>query len=192
MATVTVRRGPFAFVDRTLDSLSPRDRRLLVGLVLVFVALMTFGYWWLLSGLQEDRASRVRSAKEVYAAISEDAKRLEVANRQFQSQEGRLREAASRPVTAWVEELAKTHTLDQQLAKVTQTGAEAIGDLTQTKYTIELKKAPQELVYRFLYDLESSDFPASVDSAKFKVSLVKSDKMLDATFDIVVLSVGEG
>jgi hypothetical protein len=193
MATVNIARGPLAFVDRTLDSLSPRDRKLLVGLVLFFGLTLTFGYCWVIRGFLSDRASRVIEAKEAHAAVLADSKQLAVANAAFAREQSRLAQASVRSVPAWVEELAKRHQLEQALVKVTDTNSEAVGDsLLQTHYTIELKKAPQESIYRFVYDLETSDFPASIDAAKFRVAMVKKDKFLDVTLDIVVLSTAGG
>lgn len=192
MATLNVQRGPLAFVDRTLDTLSPRDRKLLVAMILFFVAVATFGYWYSLQTMLQGEASRVVEAKRVYQAVLDSNAELKRANAQFASQEVRLRRSSQIPVTAWVENLAKEHQLDQQLAKVTPDNAEAVGSIVQTHYTVELKKAPQEALYRFLYALETSDFPASVNEARFKVTMVKKEKLLDCTLDIVVLSAVEG
>lgn len=193
MANIKVPQGPLGFVDRTLESLSPRDRKLLVGLVLFFGLTLTFGYCWVVRGFLSDKASRVVESKEAYAAVSADQKRLAVANAAFEKEQSRLAAAAAQSVPAWVEELAKKHQLEQALAKVTDTTSEPVGDsLTQTHYVIELKKAPQEPLYRFVYDMETSEFPASIDSAKFRVALVKKDKFLDATLDVVVLSATGG
>jgi hypothetical protein len=193
VATISLSRGPLAFVDRTLDGLSPRDRKLLVGLVLFFAATLTFGYCWLIRGVLDDRASRVIEAKEAHAGVLADSKRLAVANAAFEREQSRLAKASAQSVPAWVEELAKKHQLDQSLSKVTDTTSEPVGDsLVQTHYTIELKKAPQEQLFRFVHDMESSDFPASIDSAKLRVAVVKKEKMLDATLDIVVLSAAGG
>jgi hypothetical protein len=193
MATIQIPRGPLAFVDRTLDGLSPRDRRLLVGLVLFFGVTLTFGYCWVIRGFLTDRATRVIEAKEAHAAVLDDSRRLAVANAAFEHEQSRLAAASTKSVPAWVEELAKKHQLEQALAKVTDTTSEPVGEsLVQTHYTVELKKAPQEQLYRFVYDMETSEFPASIDSAKLRVAVVKKDKFLDATLDIVVLSVSGG
>jgi type II secretory pathway component PulM len=155
MATLNLPRGPLAFVDRTLDGLSPRDRKLLVGLVLFFGVTLTFGYCWVIRGFLSDRADSVVEAKETHAQVLADSKRLAVANAAFEREQSRLAQAATKSVPAWVEELAKKHQLEQALAKVTDTSQEPVGDsLMQTHYSVELKKAPQENLYRFVYDME--------------------------------------
>ena len=56
---------------------------------------------------------------------------------------------------------------------------------------VEIKRAPQETLFRFLRDLETSGFPARVETANFKVVTVHGkEKAMDLTLEIVVLSLG--
>jgi hypothetical protein len=192
MATVPVRTGPLAVVERQLDALSPRDRKLLAVLVLFFVGVATLVFWWMLHSQLESKASRVRDAKETLAAVQELDAEYQSAASQFAAEKGRLEEYANQPVTAWVEELTKKHGLETALSAVRQQSAQEVGDIVQTRYTVELKKAAQEPLYRFLYDLETSAFPARVEQATFKTATVKKERVMDLTLELVVLSVGEG
>lgn len=192
MATVPVRSGPFGLVERQLDALSPRDRKLLAVLVLFFVGVATLLFWWMLHGQLESKASRVRDAKETLAAVQELDADYQRAAAQFAAEKGRLEEYRSQPVSAWIEELAKKHQLETALAGVRQQGATDVGDLVQTRYTVDIKKAAQEPLYRFLYDLETSPFPARVEQATFKTATVRKERVMDLTLDLVVLSLGEG
>lgn len=192
MATLTLRTGPLAAVDRLLETLSPRDRRLFVGLVLFVVALLVFGFWWLLHGLLESEASRVREAKDDLIKIQVLSTEHSEAQARFDAQRDRLAEAASKPVSAFVEELATEHGLNQALSAVRQQQVEEIGDVVQTRYTVELKKAMQEPLYRFLYALETSGYPARVEQASFRTAFVKGEKLMDLTLELIVLSVREG
>jgi hypothetical protein len=192
MATLSMRSGPMAAIERQLEVLSPRDRRLLVGLVLFVVVLATVGFWYLLHGILDTRASRVRAAKETFATVSALEQDYVAADAQFSAQKDRLEEYSKQPVTAWIEDLAQKHELKEQLSAVRQNTSEQIGDIVQTRYTVELKKAAQEPLYRFLHDLETSGFPAKVQEAAFKVVTVKKEKALDLQLEIVVLSLTEG
>ncbi len=191
MATLTLRTGPLAALDRLLETLSPRDRRLFVGLVLFVVALLVFGFWWLLHGLLESEASRVREAKEHLVRIQSLAAEHAEAKARFDAQRDRLVESGEKPVGAFVEELANDHGLNQALTAVRQQQSEEIGDVQQTRYTIELKKAMQEPLYRFLYALETSGYPARVEQAHFRTAFVKGEKLMDLTLDLIVLSIRE-
>jgi hypothetical protein len=190
MATVSVRTGPLALVERQLDALSPRDRKLLAVLVLFFVGVAMLLFWWMLHSQLETKASRVRSAKEALVAVRELDGEYQAAAAKFSAEKGRLEEYSHQPVTAWVEEVAKKHQLETNLAAVRQQSAQEVGDIVQTRYTVELKKAAQEPLYRFLYDLETSPFPARVEQAAFKTATVRKERVMDLTLELVVLSVG--
>ncbi|MEO0602072.1 MAG: hypothetical protein AAF211_11595, partial [Myxococcota bacterium] len=96
------------------------------------------------------------------------------------------------PVPAWVEELANRHSLSEQLRKVDALSSEPLGDTMQrTHYKVEIQRAPQEELYRFLYDLETSPFPASISEANFKVVRRRNEKLMDLTLDLEVLKLGE-
>jgi hypothetical protein len=192
MALLAMRTGPLAALDRLLETLSLRDRRLFVGLVLFLAAMLAFGFWWMLHGLLESEASRVRDAKDHLLRIQDLATEHAQAKSRFDAQRDRLAEAAEKPVSAFVEELANEHGLNQQLSAVRQQQVEEIGDIVQTRYTVELKKAMQEPLYRFLFALETSGYPARVEQASFRTSFIKGEKLMDLTLELIVLSVREG
>lgn len=191
MATMTASSGRSwmpAVVERQLEALSPRDRKLLVGLVLFGLVLGTGGFWYLLHHALEDKASRVRAAKETYAKVEALEAEYREADARFVAQKDRLDEYAKQPVTAWIEDLANKHELGGAFSGVSQKGSEEVGDITQVRYGVEIKRAPQEVLYRFLHDLETSGFPARVETASFKVATVKKEKVMDMSLEIVVLS----
>jgi type II secretory pathway component PulM len=193
MATVPVRTGPMAVIERQLEALSPRDRRLLVGLVLCVVVFGTLGFWYLLNGLLDEKASRVRGAKESYARVQQLEQEYREAEARFDAQKGRLEEFANQPVSSWIEDMAQKHELNDALAAVKQNAGEQVGMIVQTRYSVDLKRAPQEALYRFLYELETSDFPARVEQANFRVVRAgKGNKVMDVTLDLIVLSLAEG
>ncbi len=192
MATLPVRSGPMALVERQLEMLSPRDRKLLVGMLLFFTVVFVGGFWYILNSLLDDKASRVRDAKAAFAVVQELEREYEQAAAQFRAQEDRLREPKEKPVTAWVEELASKHGITEQLRAVNQQSSEIVGDVARTRYKVEIKRATQEPLYRFLHELETSPYPAMVEQATFKVTTVKKEKFMDLTLELVVLSMAEG
>jgi type II secretion system (T2SS) protein M len=179
-------------VESQIEALTPRDRLLLVGLILFVVALGTGGFWYLLHHELQDKASRVRAAKETYEHVTALETQYKEADARFTSQKDRLEQYSKQPVSAWVEDLANKHELGTLLSAVSEKGTEQVGDITQTRYTVEIKRAPQEALFRFLRDLETSGFPARVDTANFKVVTVHGkDKAMDLTLEILVLSLGQ-
>ncbi|MBX2796250.1 MAG: type II secretion system protein M [Myxococcales bacterium] len=194
MATIEVRTGPLAAIEQQLEMLSPRDRKLLVGLVLFFAVVFVGGYWYLLNDLLNDKASRVREAKESLVMIQAlDAEHKEHSAR-FAAQESRLREHSKQRVQPWVEDLATKHSITgKQLNSVSSQSSEPVSDVIErTTYKVELKRVPQEALYRFLYDLETSSFPASIEQADFKVAYYKKEKLMDLTLQLTVLKLVEG
>jgi len=192
VAMLPVKDGPVAFVERQLEMLSVRDRRLLVGLVVAVTLVFIGGYWTLLNGLLNDKASRVREAKSALQVVRSLEAEYQQAAALFRAQEARLTESSKRPVTAWVEELATRHGLQEHLKAVDAGQSEVVGDLAQTRYKVQLRRAAQEPLYRFLHELETSDVPASVEEATFKVAYVKKEKFMDLTLELLVLSLAGG
>ncbi len=193
MATIEVRTGPLAYVEQQLEMLSPRDRRLLVGLVLFFAVVFIGGYWYFLNGMLNDKAARVRDAKQALVVVNELDTELRKHRETFKQQEARLREYSKQPVSPWIEGLATKHTIIEQLRSVNEVASEPVSAVVKrTTYTVEFKRAPQEQLYRFLYDLETSSFPASVEEAIFDVSYLKKEKFMDLSLELAVLSLTEG
>jgi hypothetical protein len=191
MPTLPIQTGPMAFVERQLEALSARDRKLLVGLFVFGGVILIGGLWYFLHGILDDKASRVRDAKSRYAEMQVMQLEYRQAAATLAAQESRLRQYQKQPVTAYIEQVATKHGIVEQLRNVSQQGSETVGRLVQTRYSVDIKKAPQENLMRFLYELETSGFPASVEQADFKVSFVKRDKFLDLSLDLVVTSLGE-
>ena len=192
MATMLVRTGPTAFVERQLDALSPRDRMLLVGLVGFGTSLFLMGFVYFAYSILDGKAAAVREAKERVQAMQIQQQEYNQAAATFQAHEERLR--SKPPVSTFVEELARKHEIAEQLSNINAKGTpEVVGSLAQQRYTVEIKKAPQENLYRFLHELETSGYPVSVEQAAFKSQPAKDAALqMNLTLDLVVLSVAEG
>jgi hypothetical protein len=188
------RRGLVAAVERQLESLSPRDRKLLGGLVAFFATAFLVGTWWTLSGILAARAADVRDANQKLAQIRALQGELAAANQTLDAQQARIQQSASQPVGAWVEKLATDAGVLGELRNVNETSAEVVGGLKQTHYKIELKKSQYDPMLTFLYGLESSGYPAQVELASIKTSSGGKDKgkVYDLTLDVVVYSLEEG
>jgi len=192
MATIEVQTGPLAAVERQLELLSPRDRMLLVGLVLFGTVVLVGGYWYLLYGMLESKAAQVREANDTLVVVQELKGELDHHRARFEEQEERIRSNSNRPVSAWIEELATRHELSNQLRKVDELNTDPLSDtMSRTHYKVEIQRAEQENLYRFLYDLETSPFPASVAEANFRVVNKRDGKVMDLDLELEVLKLGE-
>ncbi|HHO50483.1 MAG TPA: hypothetical protein ENK18_06305 [Deltaproteobacteria bacterium] len=194
MATIQVRTGLTATIEQQLEMLSPRDRKLLVGLVLCLSAAFVGGYWYLLNGLLDDKASQVRDAKSALAIVHQLDTEYRQHTAQFEAQRDRLQEHSAKSTSSWIEGLATEYGIIEQLRAVNELTVEPLSDVMKREtFRVELKRVPQEPLYRFLYALETDSYPASVESATFKVTYKKKEKFMDLTLELAVLSlVGEG
>jgi type II secretory pathway component PulM len=189
----TQRSGLTGFVERQLESLSPRDRRLLVGLIAVFTLVFIVAVWWTLSGILSRQAATVKAAKEKLGQMQQLQTEYQGAQETLKAQEGRLAQFKDEPVGAWVEKLAQEQNVIQQLRAVNETTSETVGGLTQTHFKVQLSRAEYDPMLDFLYALETSGYPASVEVASIHASSLGKDKgkVYDLTLEIVVYSLAE-
>lgn len=187
IATVT------AFAERQLEALSPRDRRLLLGLLTFGVVVGLGLLWWTLYGVLDDKASRVRTARENLETAKLYQAEYQTAAASLAAQESRLRQYQGKRVSAHIEEIAGKRGVSDNLRAVNENGAEVVGNIKQTKYSVELKDLEHQDAIGFLYELETSGFPASVNHADFKAKKKRDGgSTLDLSLELVVFSLAEG
>lgn len=182
-----------AFVERQLESLSPRDRRLLLGL-LSFGVIVGLGLlWWTLYGVLDDKASRVRTARENLASAKLYQAEYQTAAASLAAQESRLGQFASKRVSAHLEEIAGRRGLADNLKAINESGSEVVGNIKQTRYSVDLKDLEHVDAIGFLYDLETSGYPASVNTADFKTKKTRDGgNVLNLSLELVVFSLASG
>ncbi len=182
-----------AVVERQLESLSPRDRRLLLGL-LTFGTLIALGtLWWTLYGVLDDKASRVRTARENLATAKLYQGEYQTAAASLAAQESRLAQYKTKRISAHLEEIAGKRGVGDSLRAVNESGAEVVGNIKQTKYSVELKDLLHQDAIGFLYELETSGYPASVNNAEFRGKKTRDgESKLDLSLELVVFSLAEG
>ncbi len=175
-----------------LDSLSGRDRKLLAFLVLFFSLVGTSILWFNLRGSLEDKASRVRSAKDnLEIIVVMEEMYLEAAATILASEE-RLKTSGGERLDAFVEKIAVQTDVRDALHSVDARGTEKVGNLSQTRYELQLRKLPLTNALDFLYDLETSGYPVSVKRATFKSVFVSGSRLVNVNADVVTLSIEEG
>ncbi len=178
-------------IENQLEMLSPRDRKMLVGLMGFGAILFVGFFWYTLYGIIDGQAAKVRTAKGELAKVQMLQRDAVAATKQLADQEKRLKEYENKRLSAHVEELATKRGLNDQLRNVNETSAEVVGNLKQTRYKVELKGISYQESIGFLYDLETSGFPASVENASFKSTTVKREKKLNLTLELIVFSLAE-
>ena len=181
-----------AWIERQLEALSSRDRKLLMGLVCAGVTIGLVMLWYSLYSVLDSKASRVRAAKTNLAQISQMSADYNIAATKLAAQENRLREYASKPVSAHIEELATAQGILDSLRTVNETNSETVGNFKQISYQVELKGVGYEPAMAFLHALETSGYPASVETAEFQSTTVKREKKLNLNLELVVFRLAGG
>jgi len=181
-----------AAAERQLELMSVRDRKLFMGLI----AFATFaGLLMLVVTLKsslDDKASRVRLAKENLVMAQQFQGEFRAAAAQLADQENRLRQYTTQPISAKIEAIASQRGVLEQLRSVNENGSEIVGNIKQTSYSVDFKGMPIESAIGFLYDLETDPYPVSVNMADMKVSKSRDGKTMSLTLEVVVFKLAEG
>jgi hypothetical protein len=171
-------------IEAQLDAMSPRDRMLLSGLLSFFSLVFVLGLVWLVRGAVEDKASRVRTAKDNLEVISAMADEYDLAQQKIKRGEERLQQFKGQTASAYLESVARNNGVIDSLT-VNQQGSDVVGTLRQTQYRAELKRVPLEQATNFLHEVETSGYPASVTLARFKASGTPGAKVIDLTLELL-------
>ena len=181
------------FLATQLEAMSPRDRKLLAGLV-IFVGLVTNVVLAVfVRSVLNDQVSRIQAVNDSMDILDVMIAEHATAAAKVKDGEGRLASFEGKPVSAYVEETAKELDLQANLASVQEVGSEKVGTITQTRYKIELKKLAFEQKYGlpFVYKLEAGGYPVRIDLARFKTVTVSGEKYVDILLEVTGLKLGE-
>jgi len=175
-----------------LSSLSPRDRRILIYAAGFFGVLGVSLLVLTLKGRLDDKASRVRTAKDTLEVLYVmEAQYLEAAQR-IEASEERLKEYEGQRLPAFIESMAAQSDVRDLLRQVDDQGTETVGNVKQTTYKVVLKKVPLAGALDFLYDVETAGYPLQVERAVFTTVFVSGEKMVDLELGVVTLTLTEG
>jgi type II secretory pathway component PulM len=181
-----------ARLSEQLEALSTRDRNLFTGLVLgvatVFVGLVT----WSLLGVLDDRASRVRTAKDNLNTAQELATEHAILAAKVAAAEARMGEFRPTQVNTYVESWASEAGVLAGLKEVRETSSQTVGTFRERDYRVDIQGIPLDGVVRFLYRVETSPYPIKVRAARFKVRDPRRERTLDLDLELSTFSKEEG
>ena len=177
-------------IDAQADALSPKDSRLLGGLLaVVFIAILGGGYMLISEGIASKEAA-LKSKLDTVEFLEIAAAELVTATDTIAASEARLEKYKSEGFKPFVEKTAKTKSIE--LDAVTDQGSESIGGVKQTKYKVSIKRVELSAILDFILELETSGYPMRIENAHFKTVKASGEKVITLTLEVVALTLVAG
>ena len=174
----------FERVEAILEGMSPRDRKLLLGLVLVIVSVLYGGAFWGMSGYLDDLDEDVLARESTLAFLATEGAGYDDTRAQAEKIEEQLREQAGKSLSSYLEKAAEKSDIKDQLDKVDEKSVVAIGDLETQRVEVSVSKVTLEQLANFLYEVEAGDFPLRIQSTNVRVKKSRDGRLLNVKFDI--------
>jgi len=177
-----------------LMGMTPRDRNLLLGLVITgligLVGGAGYGISSRLSAQEELIRTRERTLQEVRVLAAEYG----AASEQAESIKEQLRNATEKDLTAFLDKSTEKLKISEKLNSVKEKSGSANNDgvLEEKVYAVSLSKLNQKELAEFLYEIETSDFPLQIQSMQVKTRKRKEELTLRIDLDISTYSLVEG
>ena len=180
-------------IEPLIDSLSPRDRMLALGLV-SFGGMVVVGFvgWWMnstLAGLRTDIADR----HETLAFVVEAAAEYASSQVELDRIEKELSRHAETDLSAFMEKAAQSAHLGENLdrANLTRTTEIPTSSLEQKDYDVSLSKVELEKFLNFLHAIETDGYPLRITNAAIKSVTVRGEKLLNVKMDVAAFKLLE-
>lgn len=174
-----------ANVQQQLETMSPRDRNLLTGLVATLAVLLVLGVAYNLNGVLQDRASRVVNAKNNLRTAQELMQDHAVLSARIASAEARMGEFRANQMNTYVEGWANNAGVLDGLKQVRETGSQMSGTFRERDYRVEVQRIELEGLLRFVYAVETSPYPIRIRSTRVRVVEQRGERLLDLAVDLV-------
>lgn len=171
-------------VEAMLDGLSPRDRKLLGGLVIFGLLAIVLGGAYLmtstLDSLERQIAERTGDLQYVRLQQAE----YEASQETIAKIEEELRSHQGTAFTAFVERTATEAQVKDQLNGINPSSDSRVGNLEQKNYKVEFSRVEIAKFFKFLETLETSGYPLRITSANFKTAKSGEETHLNVNLEI--------
>lgn len=182
----------WANINEQLEAMSPRDRNLLLGLVTGLMFLATVGITLTLKGAVTDRESRVEVATSNLETAQVIAAEYGELQQQLTVAEGRMSTFNPGQFNTYIESWAASAGVREGLKEVKEDANEVVGDFRRREYSVRIDRMPLENVLKFLYAVETSDFPIQVRNSEFRVKKIRDGRLVDLSLKIESYAKEEG
>lgn len=184
MARIAALEPVRARFSEAVAAMSPRDRKLLVGLAVFLTVAVLTGAWWLANGAIDDARSRVAAREEALAQVQTLAAEHEDAAAQVVRIEEELRKHATQDLPSFMEKSAAKVGIAGNLQGVREKEVATQGTLEEKTYGVELSRVTLQQLTDFLYEIETSGYPLRVRSTKTKTSTYQGAKVLNVSMEV--------
>lgn len=174
----------FERLEAILQGMNARDRKLLLGLVLVVVLVIYGGVAWLMVGQLNELDEDVDTRQSTLAFLATEGAGYDNTRLQAEQIEQQLREQAGKSLSSYLEKAAEKSDIKAQLDKVDEKSVVAIGDLETQRVEVTVSKVTLEQLANFLYEVEAGDFPLRIQSTNVRVKKSRDGRLLNVKFDI--------
>jgi hypothetical protein len=175
-----------------LDTLSPRDRTLAIGLTSAVAVLAVGGLVWFLHGVLDDKASRIRAAKDNLVEAQKLATQHEALRVKIDAAESKMGAFRPTQLGTYLETWAQNAGVLGGLKSPDEIGSQVVGDYREREYRVQVQRADLDGVLQFLYAIESAPYPIKVKSSSFAVVTVKDERFIDLNVQLVTYAKEEG
>lgn len=177
--------------EEVLTDLSPRDRRLLVGLVCGASLVLVLGLTWWMSSRLNQLSDRLVGRQDTLRMVAALAEEQSTAVDRADDIEDELARHSNTNLSAFLEQAASRAGIEDMLDSVRENSSTSDGVLEDKLYSVELSKIDTAAFANFLYEVETAGYPLKIRSTKVKVSTRSGEKQLRVSMDVSAFSLVE-
>lgn len=173
-----------ARVDALLEGLSPRDRKLLIGLVFFALLVVVGGGFFLMNSTLDSLEGTLGERRADLKYVEDLQEQFEESQVTLEAIEADLRKSGGQDLSAFLEKAATEAKIGENLDSVREKNVVEVGTLEQKNYAVTVSKITQQQAVDFLHAVETGGYPLRITSANFKVVKIKGEKFLTLKLDI--------
>ncbi len=184
MAAASLLQPVKARFGELVATMSDRDRKLFIALVIFGVTVVLLGGWWAGGRYLNDLNSRISDRESTLGLLNGIAAEQESAAGQLVKIEEQLRKNEGMELSAFLEKTAQHVGMQASLKGVRNKSTTTEGTLEEKLYTVELERVPVQQLSDFLYEMESSGYPLKVRSTRMKTLTAAGLKVLNVSMEV--------
>lgn len=171
-------------LEPLLDSLSPRDRMLLLGMSGFFGLVLIAGAGWWMTSTLDDLRGEIDDRKDALAFVRSEVAEFEASQDQLEGIEEELKKHSGTDFSAFMEKAAESADMKDQLSSVRPSSTTTLGSLEEKHYDVSVNRVSLPQFLDFLYQVETNGYPLRITSANLKGVTVSGAKLLNVKLEV--------